>query len=52
MTDAGNTRYYAVISPAEPEERVHATCRAGTTCRDPRKVPIVADQEMSWGSRS
>ena len=37
-----------MISTAEPEERVHATCRTGTTCRAPTKVPILADQEMSW----
>jgi hypothetical protein len=47
-TPAQGTGYYVVVSTAEPEKRDHAKCSTGTSCVVPKKVALLADQEMSW----
>lgn len=44
-TDARNTGYYVQISV---DDKVYARCAAGTTCRVPKKVPLGANEEISW----
>ena len=47
-TEASGTGYYVVVSTAEPEKHDYATCRSGTSCLVPTKVPLVPEQTMSW----
>ena len=49
--DIRDSGHYVVVATSAPKERVYATCRTGTSCPVPAKVPLVVDQEMSWQVR-
>jgi hypothetical protein len=47
-TDAGPTAFSVVVSTVEPTDATYATCKSGTVCRVPVRVPIGKGVEMSW----